>query len=465
MDKLAMETISNVARLCDLQPLASLCLTCRRYNSICEPVLLARHKERQSPSAALLAINRGRRQKDIVRALEKIITAKADLTETQEYEPGVIRPFFDFNRAFRETECQQGTPLHWAALKGHDDVVEFLLEYIAIDVSVNGGYTPLFAALHYGRDVVAMMLLERGAATVIESSHTSALHLAAARNCHHVIEYLIQDRGISVNILDENGYTPLHYTLNSPKGSLETLRLFYRHGAGLDCPIYYNYTYHTLLDIACERRRWDLARELVVLGAIVTKTHQNTPTRTRGSTLSEYPRWLLQLAFEAWPTPDRQDFIYCLLDQGVNPNEHVLLDDSEASWTGPILLRLILHDKMEDVKILLRHRSVDVHSPDSYGKTCLEYALSPDYHNPLAARLLLDQGAVISQIIIDQLVNVFESILQSGHGGTIQRILYENPHVAQCIHFLVLHCNVAKKNGAMKSFLQDHSRLMEWGTR
>ena len=72
------------------------------------------------------------------------------------------------------------TPLHYAAMNKHMDVIALLLEHHAyIDAESPNGTTPLMMAAQYGNALTVKMLLEAGAdATVRNQQHLSALDFA-----------------------------------------------------------------------------------------------------------------------------------------------------------------------------------------------------------------------------------------------------------------------------------------------
>jgi hypothetical protein len=103
------------------------------------------------------------------------------------------------------------TPLHWAAVQGHWNIVETLVEHGA-DVNALGwdGGTPLHMACHHDRPDMVRLLLDEGADLTIQNQWgRTPLHVAARRNCD-LTATLLLSRGAAVDITTKEGWTPLH---------------------------------------------------------------------------------------------------------------------------------------------------------------------------------------------------------------------------------------------------------------
>ncbi|MCG6924128.1 MAG: ankyrin repeat domain-containing protein [Acidobacteria bacterium] len=103
------------------------------------------------------------------------------------------------------------TPLHWAAVQGHWDVVATLVERGA-DVNALGGDggTPLHMACHHDRPDMVRLLLDAGADLTIRNRWgRTPLHVAARRDCDLVAALLLA-RGADPNAVTKEGWTPLH---------------------------------------------------------------------------------------------------------------------------------------------------------------------------------------------------------------------------------------------------------------
>ena len=192
------------------------------------------------------------------------------------------------------------TPLHWAAQKGLDDVVQLLIDRGAdlnrtnihghtplhrtgnpLNIAVvkllldNGadpdkggyGYVVLHRAAGLGYTDVVQLLLERGVDpnTSDQWGHT-ALHIGArARACHkvHDVVKLLLDKGADPKKTDEYGATPLHCA--AAEGKKDVAKLFLDHGA--DPNMVENDMFRTPLHLAALQNRKDVVQLLLDTGA------------------------------------------------------------------------------------------------------------------------------------------------------------------------------------------------------
>ena len=84
------------------------------------------------------------------------------------------------------------TPLHYAATRGHRDMMRLLLDNHAyIDSESDNGTTPLMMAAFYASPLAVKLLLEEGAdPTLINHGNASALDLAMAADQQQSVNYL-----------------------------------------------------------------------------------------------------------------------------------------------------------------------------------------------------------------------------------------------------------------------------------
>lgn len=113
--------------------------------------------------------------------------------------------------------------LHWAAAKGHPDVLRYLLgEGAAVNLINNGGATALHAAAGNGQnECVRLLLLEGGADLQVGGCcmETKGV-LMKARGCNHRTE-----AGL-VNVVAQAGAQDIHAVLRSPTRAGSSVLLY-----------------------------------------------------------------------------------------------------------------------------------------------------------------------------------------------------------------------------------------------
>ncbi|MBD3273629.1 hypothetical protein GF385_04755, partial [Candidatus Dependentiae bacterium] len=127
----------------------------------------------------------------------------------------------------------KNTPLYYAAKKGHQDIVKMLLDKDAnpsSDAENYFKYTPLHAAAEKGnKEVVEILLVKKGVDLSASDRYgNTPLHLAA-ENGHQDIVKMLLDKGADSSAKNENKYTPLH--LAAKKGHLEIVKILVKAGA------------------------------------------------------------------------------------------------------------------------------------------------------------------------------------------------------------------------------------------
>jgi ankyrin repeat protein len=100
------------------------------------------------------------------------------------------------------------TPLHWAALRGHHDVVVLVAPLVDVNLQSSAGLTPLLQAATAGHLDVARALVRAGADPRIATSDGwTPLHKAIANRNRELVEVLLEAGG-SAFARHESGATP-----------------------------------------------------------------------------------------------------------------------------------------------------------------------------------------------------------------------------------------------------------------
>jgi ankyrin repeat protein len=108
------------------------------------------------------------------------------------------------------------TALHWACMRAHWDIGEYLIEKGA-DLNVVGGDggTQINWAVHHDNVSIVRILIEKGARLNIRNRWgMTELHTAIWRGNLRVVEYLL-DHGADPTIKTREGWTAMHYAYRS----------------------------------------------------------------------------------------------------------------------------------------------------------------------------------------------------------------------------------------------------------
>ena len=130
------------------------------------------------------------------------------------------------------TDEAKYTPLHWACMRAHWDVAEYLIEKGAdLNVAGGDGGTQINWAVHHDNVEIVKLMVEKGAKLNIRNKWgMTELHTAIWRGCIRVVEYLL-DQGSDPAIKTNEGWTAMHYAFRS--GHDNVIELLKRRGISL----------------------------------------------------------------------------------------------------------------------------------------------------------------------------------------------------------------------------------------
>ncbi|CAI9110274.1 OLC1v1010268C1 [Oldenlandia corymbosa var. corymbosa] len=108
-----------------------------------------------------------------------------------------------------KTDYDGRSPLHLAASRGYEDIVQFLIqEGMNVNIADNFGNTPLLEAIKNGHENIATLLVNKGASLQIENAG-NYLCMVVLKGDADFLRRLLS-RGIDPNSKDYDERTPLH---------------------------------------------------------------------------------------------------------------------------------------------------------------------------------------------------------------------------------------------------------------
>ena len=266
--------------------------------------------------------------------------------------------------SYRCPSRAMGSPLHYAAFCGLDDIAQFLIVERSQNVNSPGfklNETPLSVASRRGHSGVARVLLEHGADTEIrDDDNYSPLDWASKNARVEVLRVLLEHA--DVNSSDKDGVTALH--LASWSGEVAVARVLLANGANANAR---QRDHQTPLHRAVDD---GITRVLLKHGAYLYARDSKNQTPLHGAM-----EW------------GRTNAARVLLEFGVDANAR------DAKNRTPLHVASEW-GHFDGVRLLLQH-SADIHAQDDEGRTPLQAASSSAYATKCerVMQLLLDHGA------------------------------------------------------------------------
>ncbi|KAI1372852.1 ankyrin repeat-containing domain protein [Hypoxylon crocopeplum] len=193
-------------------------------------------------------------------------------------------------------------PLHIAARRGNDEIIDLLLQHGANIHAISGGYCnchfpteissmyhglvahspiwyPLHTAICHGHESTARLLISRGASINVSPQtigsdirHVTALHSACYSGMLSITKFLVRE-GIQpeIDAEDCSGASPLAYAYYA--GSWESVEFLAEEGASLNS----NLGHLTILKHACRKGRFREALRLIELGVDINMSLKPSP--------------------------------------------------------------------------------------------------------------------------------------------------------------------------------------------
>ena len=199
------EVVHMITRLCPLSTVSSLALTCRQLHNICNPILYRHDTKHNGSYAVFYALRLCKEEETALGTLRQAAAlGSADFRVCRNmHEPTRL--------ASLDTYTVMYSPLHMAARRGLDRVVEFLL---AQKVPPDGPFdrqerTPLFEAADNRNESTAILLAQNGASLDSEVPGFDAFHVAIQKGLPEFTKYLVTTKRADPNARLKSNFTPL----------------------------------------------------------------------------------------------------------------------------------------------------------------------------------------------------------------------------------------------------------------
>ncbi|XP_062700560.1 uncharacterized protein LOC115257643 [Aedes albopictus] len=163
------------------------------------------------------------------------------------------------------------TPIHWACISGHKEVVEILISKKAnVEALDQNNFTPLhLACLNDHKEVVEILIREKVNIGALTNKKCTPLHLACQNGHTEVVEILIKEKA-NIEIFNQDNFTPLH--LASLNGHEEVVEILIKKKANIEA---FNQENGTPLHLASWNGHKEvveiLIRENVNIGVLTNK--------------------------------------------------------------------------------------------------------------------------------------------------------------------------------------------------
>ncbi|KAL2219638.1 ankyrin repeat-containing protein [Thermoascus aurantiacus ATCC 26904] len=308
-----------------------------------------------------------------------------------------------------------GSALHQASLRGHKKVVQILLENGA-DVNVqygDFGQSPLMLASENGHREVVQMLLYNGADVNLQGKyHGSALHTASYRGHIDVVQILLDNKA-DVNLQSRFGIRPL--MVASANGHEEVVQMLLENGADVNIRSNQWFCFRNALGEASYKDYKEKVRLTQVYGDNVNLWTGGPGSALQIASAKGYKEVVELLLTNIKYGDSIGKIVQILLDRGADVNA------SLSAYCETALVGASSEGHQEIVQILLDH-GTDVNAIGASSEGHIEIV-----------KILLDHGADVNYP--DYGFRPLQEALLRGHKEVVQMLLAHGADVNQLAYF------------------------------
>lgn len=340
--------------------------------------------------------------------VKKQLENGADISEADEYGQKVI---------------------HFAAMKGHHEILEILIEYGAdVNAKDNSGVTALHWSSQIGQIPSVKSLVKNGSDINSQTDRgLTPLYLAANKKHGAIVEFLI-DNGADPNISDNKGISPLY--LSASHGEYNTIGILIEAGVNVDGGTKIKNPDYNPLMVSISKGYSKIAKELISNGASINSKSKNGASSiylaarkgdleltqlliNSGADVNSVDKDGLTPLMMATQS-ENVDLVKLLVENGAKVNEASL-----KNFT-PLFLAVRRNDY--DIAKLLVKKSAKINLKSYRGQTALHMAAW--IGNKDMVSLLIDNGANVNASSWDGLTPQFMAAVRNHK--EIEELLYSH---------------------------------------
>jgi serine/threonine-protein phosphatase 6 regulatory ankyrin repeat subunit B len=289
------------------------------------------------------------------------------------------------------------TPLHFAAMDGHTEIVDLLLKWPGIHVAPldTKGLSPFYYSIQNGHSGVVKLLLEK------------------LKNVGEPFTFCDQWRA------------PLDHCIQ--KGHLEVVKLLVEEAKPfqLDNHEQQMSMFENLLSVATQHNKKEIAVQLLQILGLRTQAFAQTSTQS-----PSHESILLAVA----ASNNNFTIIRCVLKWHPEVEANALIElVAHQDLVAPPLHFAALGGHVEAVRELLKYQNLDVNAKDSEKRTPLHFA-AMDGHTEIVDLLLKWPGIHVAPLDTKGL-SPFHYSIQNGHLGVVKLLLEKLENVGEPFTF------------------------------